>query len=333
MNISIQKIRFLGCQSLLLTLLLLLSACSFARQTAGPAAENYVPIRSPYPTFTPTPALAVPDLPTPTAVAAAPDNSSSNADVAPPPTETLVPTEAPTAEPTQTATLAPPRLVVNSPLVNVRAGPGTNYPVITTVERGQEFDVIGKNAAGDWWRFCCVNEEPAWLVGELVDVDGAVDTVPVSDAVVQVPPTDTPPPAAPAAPTEPPPTEAPPPPSFSFELSEQAQFPEPKLVRVFLYVFDGSSALAGYSVRVKKDGAELPVSAKSQGGQPGMTWPINDSRQRFQNMKVEFPGVAPAGQWEVQLIDGGGNPVGPPANFNLAANDSNLELYVRYKKI
>ena len=64
-----------------------------------------------------------------------------------------------------------------------------------------------------------------------------------------------------------------------------------------------------------------------------MTWPIADSRQRFQNMKVEFPGVQAPGTWVVQLVDGGGNPVGPPATFTLEGNDTNQELYVRYKKI
>jgi hypothetical protein len=42
--------------------------------------------------------------------------------------------------------------------------------------------------------------------------------------------------------------------------------------------------------------------------------------------------VQPAGVWEVQLIDGSGATVGPPAVFTLVANDQNRELYVRYEK-
>ena len=49
-------------------------------------------------------------------------------------------------------------------------------------------------------------------------------------------------------------------------------------------------------------------------------------------MKVEFPGIQPAGTWVVELVDGGGNVVGPPATFNLSGNDPSQELYVRYKK-
>lgn len=327
-------------QGLIFSLLLLWLTTACALGPSSSAAEPRQPIRSPYPTFTPT-AVTV----------ALNDNGASGANVAindPVPTATTAdvataaptptlppPTEAPTVAPTT----IPPRLVINAPLANVRTGPGTTYTVVTTVERGQEYDIIGKNAAGDWWRFCCINGQPAWIIGELVDVEGAVELAPVSEEVAQAPaaaapaPAPTQPPAAatqlPAAPTQAP---AAPVADLAFELVSQEQFSEPKMVRVFLYVYDGEKALEGYTMRVKKDGAEMTVNGKSAGGQPSFTWPIADSRQRFQNMKAEFPNVAPVGSWEVQLLDGGGNPVGPPATFTLNANDPNQELYVRYKK-
>jgi hypothetical protein len=49
-------------------------------------------------------------------------------------------------------------------------------------------------------------------------------------------------------------------------------------------------------------------------------------------MKVEFPGIQPAGAWEIQLLDSGGAPAGPPATFTLIGGDQNRELYVRYEK-
>ena len=323
-----------------LSLAILLSACTFSR-AQSPVEEIYRPVRSPYPTFTPTPLVEPPaTVAAPVAEGQAVTNNDVEITAEPTVAAPSVPAETPASvpEPTQAPTLAPPRLVVTSPLVNVRAGPGTEYPVITTIERGEEFDIVGKDAPGTWWRFCCIDDQPAWVIDELVDADGAVDSVPVSDAIAQVPPTATPPPAAPAAPqpeipAEPAPTEPPPPPAFSFELQNVEQFPENKLVRIFLYVFDGAQALDGFSVRVIKDGSELTVDQRSAGGQPSLTWPIADTRQRFQNMKVEFPGVAPAGTWVVQLVDGAGNLVGPPATFTLNANDPSQELYVRYKKL
>lgn len=331
-----------SCKKRGLALLLLLSlttACAFGG--ASSAAEPYQPIRSPYPTFTPTPVVLAqteqqaPPVAVSNPAAAAPTQPApANA---PPPTDTPVP---PTDTPTVAATTAPapPRLVVNAPLANVRTGPGTTYAVLTTVERGQEYDIVGKNAAGDWWRFCCVNDQPAWIIAELVDVDGAAELAPVSEEVAQAPAaavTAQPATAPIAAPTETATAEATPAPAapeFAFELVAAEQFSEPKVVRVFLYVYDGDNALEGYTVQAKKDGAAQTVAGSSVGGQPSFTWPIADTRQRFQNMKVEFPNVTAAGVWEIQLVDNGGNPMGPPASFTLKANDPNQELYVRYKK-
>lgn len=116
-----------------------------------------------------------------------------------------------------------------------------------------------------------------------------------------------------------------------FELSGQERFPEDNVVRVFLYVYADNQGLEGYSLRVTKDGAEQSVAGASFGGQPGMTWPIADDRQRFQNFKAEFPGVPPAGVWTVELVRDG-TVVGPAASFTLTDNDPASELYVRYKR-
>lgn len=318
-------------------LLLLLTACSFGPEQA-PAAEQYQPIRSPYPTFTPT-AVGVGAAETPAAIAQTQPNAAAATPTAPPPATDTPPAATATFTATVAPTVAPPQVVINSPLVNLRTGPGVTYALLGTAERGEEFDIVGKNAAGDWWRVCCVAEQPGWVIDELVETSGAVDTVPVSDAIAAAPPTATSAPAAPAAPApaattapaEPTPTTAPPPPSFSFTLVGQEQFPEPKLVRVFLYVYENDRALEGYTLRVRKDGAELPVTATSAPGQ-SLSWPIADARQRFQNMKVEFPGIQPAGNWEVQLLDSSGNAVGPVATFALEGNEPDQELYVRYKK-
>lgn len=324
--------------------LCLLLFCSMAliSCTSDEPPEAYQPIRSPYPTFTPTTGAASGDT-APVAASSPVATMAVTAAVAPatdtpaPPTD-VAPTDTPPPPPT--ATPAVPRLVVNAPLANVRTGPGIDYTVLTTVERGQEFDIVGKNAAGDWWHFCCVDDQQAWIISELVDIDGATDAVPVAEDVAQAAtattaPAATPPPAtdatatsAPAAADTPPPAA----PDFAFELISAEQFSEPRIVRIFLYVYDGEQALEGYTLHIKKDGADVPVTGKSFGGQPGFTWPIADPRQRFQNMKAEFPNVASAGVWEIQLVDGGGNPAGPPTTFTLSANDPNQELYLRYKK-
>jgi hypothetical protein len=65
---------------------------------------------------------------------------------------------------------------------------------------------------------------------------------------------------------------------------------------------------------------------------PGITWPIPNERQRYTNLKIEFPNVSPAGLWEIQLLDANGRPVGPVATFRLQPDDPRQELYVKYRK-
>jgi hypothetical protein len=199
---------------------------------------------------------------------------------------------------------------------------------MTDDARGAEIANRGVSPDCAWWQICCVDGVQAWVTSEYVDTLGLVDSVPVvggdNDVAVGVAPTQ--PPAAAVTPSA---TTAPDP-SVGFDLETQEQFPETAMVRVFLYVYAGNSALEGYSLRVTKDGSEMPVEGASFGGQPAFTWPFQDPRQRFQNFKVEFPDAEPQGVWQVQLIDNTGATVGPPATFTLNANDPQQELYVRY---
>lgn len=122
------------------------------------------------------------------------------------------------------------------------------------------------------------------------------------------------------------------PPQYEFVLTEQIQFEERISPRIFLYVYEDDEGLAGYTLRIRKDGSELPIPQRSVAGLPSYTWPIPNERQRSTNLKVEFPDVNPTGVWEVQLIDATGSAVGPVATFRLQPNDANQEMYVLYRK-
>lgn len=130
------------------------------------------------PTFTPSPTL----LPEPTA------------------TPTPVPTATPTAIPPPTS--APiPVVKVNETLttpINVRAGPGTNYPVVGQFQPGQEARVTGRNEDTSWWQVGLggAAETLGWVSGELVTLSGGDDgAIPVA-AAPQPPPSPTPAPTA-----------------------------------------------------------------------------------------------------------------------------------------
>ena len=54
--------------------------------------------------------------------------------------------------------VAAPRLVVGGEIVNVRQGPGVDYPTVGAVNAGEAFALTGRNEAGDWWQVCCFGE-------------------------------------------------------------------------------------------------------------------------------------------------------------------------------
>ena len=69
-------------------------------------------------------------------------------------------------------------LAITADAVNVRAAPSTDAALVGLATIGQQFDVTGRTAAGDWWQVCCVNGQPGWVYGELAAVTGG-EAVPI----------------------------------------------------------------------------------------------------------------------------------------------------------
>lgn len=92
-----------------------------------------------------------------------------------PPTYTRVSMAEPTAGPTLAPTPAPvistptplpvPQAEVIVSALNVRQGPGVDYPIIDVVLAGEVFDVIGVNSSGDWLQIETDAGSPAWISG------------------------------------------------------------------------------------------------------------------------------------------------------------------------
>ncbi len=59
--------------------------------------------------------------------------------------------------------------------INVRGGPGTSYSVVGSFQTGQQETAVGRNSAGTW-----VQMERGWVFAQLVRVDGAVTSLPVT---------------------------------------------------------------------------------------------------------------------------------------------------------
>lgn len=291
---------------LLLTILLVLSGCSSDEPEVAA-----LPTRTPRPTFThtplppaPEPAVAVPAVDAAETATPAPD--------APTPVPEQQATDTPTPEP---AAPAQAKAVITNAQANVRTGPGTNYALAGTLERGAEFEIVGKNPAGDWFQLCCLNGQNVWIADFLVDTSGPVDAVAVAD-IPAPPPVAAPAPAAPApapvatpAPAEP---AAPPAPSFTVQKGE---FVEPRPNSSPLITFYGTlckqacpqgGGVGGYKLIVEgphgRSETVFEDIASFRHGDPGLP------SEFIYNAKLEVPG-GPAGNYRAYVADMGGNQV------------------------
>jgi hypothetical protein len=177
--------------TLIPTILLALTACS--AETSSPIISSSTEAASlqstsEQPTVQPaTPALRPTFTPTPS-----PEPTATNT-----PVPTVTPTPLPTATPQ-------PMVTVNETLttpINVRAGPGTNYPIVGHFEPGQQAIVTGRNEEQSWWQVNLNIEKtgsPGWVHGELVTFTGNNQTIPAIEA--PPPPSPTPDPNAVADP-------------------------------------------------------------------------------------------------------------------------------------
>ena len=79
-----------------------------------------------------------------------------------------------------------PQLTVKVATLNLRQGPGTNYPVVGKLTQGTQAAIIGRNAAGDWYQVRPTDGSTGWVTGAptLVQVTGDLTAVPIVSAPV-----------------------------------------------------------------------------------------------------------------------------------------------------
>ena len=108
--------------------------------------------------------------------------ATTDPDVPPPATATAVATA--------TASATPPPSAQLTENTNCRSGPLLVYDLITTLLTGQEVEIVGRNAAGDYW-YVLDPDNPArgcWLWGRYAQASASAGQVPVFTP----PPTPTP---------------------------------------------------------------------------------------------------------------------------------------------
>ena len=69
--------------------------------------------------------------------------------------------------------------VTTSQVLNVREGPSTAHTILGQTGTGDNYSVVAKNEAGDWWQVE-YNGGIGWVFGQLVSASGAVDAVAVT---------------------------------------------------------------------------------------------------------------------------------------------------------
>lgn len=186
-----QKARFFSLMILILLSIYLAATALFAWffRTQGAVVQL---TRTPAPTFTPVPtAAAVVTIPTQTPTLLPTVTLTLAPTPTPPPTDTPLP-------PTNTPTPARPQVVAAN-VVNVRGGPGTNYPVITQLPANLAVTVVGRNNQGSWWQIQGPDDSTGWVAGSVVQASN-VDNVPV---VAAPPPPVTPTPTFTPVPPKP----------------------------------------------------------------------------------------------------------------------------------
>jgi uncharacterized protein YraI len=104
-----------------------------------------------------------------------------------PPTSTpeiVAPT--PTAPPAATATPLPPSAVPAPPLgivlsskLRVREGPGTRYPIITTLDANTPLEVLSQAQGLDWLKVRLLDGQEGWVSADFVQLNVDRATVPV----------------------------------------------------------------------------------------------------------------------------------------------------------
>lgn len=176
------------------------------------AEAEFPPTRTPMPTFTATPAgaafvdVAVANTPLPTPIPVEPPPAPAEPTATPPLAQDPVsplpsPTDTPTPQPA-----GPPKVTIVQDM-NVRTGPGTNYPIAGPGPAGETSNIVGRNADNSWVQveYPLTGDKTGWVYADLVEISGDLSTV----DVVQVAP---PPVVAAPEPEQPQEEAAPPPP-------------------------------------------------------------------------------------------------------------------------
>lgn len=75
----------------------------------------------------------------------------------------------------------PPVPVAPGAVLNLRSGPGTNYPVTGSVYQGLQVNAIGRNAASTWLKVRLSDGQEGWIAAQYVQLIVPIGNLPIMD--------------------------------------------------------------------------------------------------------------------------------------------------------
>lgn len=253
-------------------------------------------------------------------------------------TATPSPTSPPTATPTPTS--QSPTVTI-SRTMNVRSGPGTNYPVLGQASPGDQYPISGKNPAGGWWQII-YGGQYAWVYSPLVTATNP-ELVQVAPVIPTPPPT--PIPTATPVPPTPVPTPVPQAPSdpcagiggdgckFRLRNTDLRNNGGSELKLFIGFVHEGRNdevqGIGGsYYVELHKDGAHVSaVNNSTRGGNSTHQGPQGNKYNYLKAVPLsQLPGANVAGNYMVFVRDGNGER--DSQNYHFSVSGGNGEVWL-----
>jgi uncharacterized protein YgiM (DUF1202 family) len=86
----------------------------------------------------------------------------------------------------------PPVPVAPGAVLNLRSGPGFNFPVTGTVYQGLRVTAVGRNAASTWIKVRLSDGQEGWIGAQYVQLSTPINNLPIMDGTTTPPPGGTP---------------------------------------------------------------------------------------------------------------------------------------------
>lgn len=277
------------------------SAVVVATPTTGP---TFTPAPTSTPVvFPPTPTVTLEPTITNTPVVLTDDQKQATsvaltAEAAPPPT--------PTPEDRR------PKVAPSQGTVNLRSGPGTNYPKVGALPVGKSLEITGRNNDSTWWQVSTTGGL-AWIAASVTTASNVDNSIPVVQA--------SPPPQPPTATPAPQPT-APPQPEHQYTINNIFGQVNEAITQIRGNIVDaGGAPVNGLRVRVRS-GSFCTVSYPS--GTPGVYPPGN--------YDILLDNHAKPGTWQVAIVNGPSNPNDTHCNDGLAVLSEEVSVSTDQKE-